>query len=60
MVEQISVAKTYGVTHIDNLLQVQYSQRQAEDYPAPQEMLLGGAIYHNIQNSHTTSRYESF
>merc|ERR1712071_429106 len=37
MVEQISVAaKTYGVANIDNLLQ---------------EMLLGGAIYHNVQNS---------
>jgi len=40
MVEQISVAKNYGVTHIDNLLQ---------------EMLLGGAIYHNIQNSQPSS-----
>merc|ERR1711974_257054 len=42
MVEQISVAKNYGVAHIDNLLQ---------------EMLLGGAIYHNIQNSQPSSRY---
>jgi len=40
MVEQISVAKNYGVAHIDNLLQ---------------EMLLGGAIYHNIQNSQPSS-----
>jgi len=40
MVEQISVAKNYGVAHIDNLLQ---------------EMLLGGAIYHNIQNSQPAS-----
>ena len=36
MIEQISFAKNYGVAHIDNLLQ---------------EMLLGGAIYHNIQNT---------
>ena len=56
MVEQISVAKTYGVTHIDNLLQVGWGLPELQDYPAPQEMLLGGAIYHNIQNSHTTSR----
>lgn len=40
MIEQISFAKNYGVAHIDNLLQ---------------EMLLGGAIYHNIQNSQTNS-----
>jgi len=39
MIEQISFAKNYGVAHIDNLLQ---------------EMLLGGAIYHNIQNSNTS------
>lgn len=40
MIEQISFAKNYGVAHIDNLLQ---------------EMLLGGAIYHNIQNNANTS-----
>lgn len=40
MIEQISFAKNYGVAHIDNLLQ---------------EMLLGGAIYHNIQNTNTSS-----
>jgi len=40
MIEQISFAKNYGVAHIDNLLQ---------------EMLLGGAIYHNIQNTNSSN-----
>jgi len=44
MIEQISFAKNYGVAHIDNLLQ---------------EMLLGGAIYHNIQNTNTSSTTSS-
>eukprot|EP00095_Tigriopus_kingsejongensis_P007036 maker-scaffold1013_size70870-snap-gene-0.16 protein:Tk07036 transcript:maker-scaffold1013_size70870-snap-gene-0.16-mRNA-1 annotation:"transcription factor hnf-4 homolog" len=40
MIEQISVAKNYGIAHIDNLLQ---------------EMLLGGAIYPQNGNGSTPS-----
>ena len=54
MVEQISVAKNYGVAHIDNLLQVEYSQEICSPLNQ-QEMLLGGATYHNIQNSQPSS-----
>ena len=57
MVEQISVAKNYGVAHIDNLLQVWINIKQGNfSQNDPQEMLLGGAIYHNIQNSQPSSR----
>ena len=56
MVEQISVAKNYGVAHIDNLLQVEYLQEVSIFSPLnQQEMLLGGATYHNIQNSQPSS-----
>jgi hypothetical protein len=59
MVEQISVAKNYGVAHIDTLLQVGGGSERDGDAALMQEMLLGGSIYHNIQNNVTSATTSS-
>ena len=54
MIEQISYAKNYVGVAVDNLLQVGYSKPNTEAELIlifHQEMLLGGAVYHNINNT---------